>query len=94
MRALKADQIIAAVACRPQYQAVAGPPQCVYCLDQERGWQRWAVAIDEDDAVVSGGEQDAYGAEQNIAKVVVDLQQQPERRREQTLQLGSTSAGA
>ncbi len=37
------------------------------------------------------GEQVAHGAEQDIAKVVVNLQQQPERTREQTLQLGFDS---
>src|SRR5262249_2671391 len=83
VRLLKADQIVAAVTGRPEYEPVAWLTQGLNGLDKKRGRQRRAVAVDEKDAIVRDGEQVTRRAEQHIAQVGIGLQQQTERRRKQ-----------
>src|SRR5579859_52844 len=53
MRLLEADEVVASVACRPKHHAVAGFTQRCNGLCEQTGWQRWAVAIDEQNTVMS-----------------------------------------
>ena len=58
MRVLQADEVVAAVACRPKHHPVAGLAEGFNRLHQQTGWQGRAVAIDEQDAVMSGIQQE------------------------------------
>ena len=80
MRVFQADEVVAAVACRPKHHPIAGLAQGFDRLHQKTCWQGRAVAIDEQDAVMSGVEQEtARRAKQHIAEIVASLQQKPER---------------
>src|ERR1700681_1362644 len=54
MRAFQADEIVATVACRSKHHPVPRRAQGFNSLYQQTSWQRRAVAIDEQDTVVSG----------------------------------------
>ena len=80
---LEADQIVATVAGRSEYEPVAWPSQGLNGLDEKRGRQRRAVAVDEKHAIVRHGEQVARCTEQHLAQIGIGLQQQTEGRRQQ-----------
>ena len=74
MRVFQADEVVAAVACRPKHHPIAGLAQGFDRLHQEAGWQGRAVAIDKQDAVMSGVQESARRAKQHVAEIVANLQ--------------------
>ena len=68
MRVFQADEVVAAVACRPKHHPVAGLAQGFDRLHQQTGWQGRAVAIDEQDAVMSGEQERARRAKQHVRR--------------------------
>src|SRR5258708_361995 len=73
MRAFQADEVVAAVACWPEHHPVAGLAQSLNSLYQETGWQGWAVAIDEQDTVMSGIKESARRAKQHVPEIIASL---------------------
>ena len=73
MRVFQADEVVAAVACRPEHHPVAGLAQGFDRLHQQTGWQGRAVAIDEQDAVMSGKQERARRANQHVPEIIAGL---------------------
>ena len=83
MRMFQADEIVAAVACWPKHHPVARLAQRFNGLYQQTGWKGWAVAIDEQDTVMSGKQERARRARQHVSEIIASLQQQSESCRKQ-----------
>src|SRR6187431_2475384 len=58
----QSDEVVAAIARRTKHHSVAWIAQYLDCLCQEAGRQRWAVAIDQQDTVMSRKQQIARRA--------------------------------
>jgi len=83
VRMFQADEVVAAVAGRPEHHPVARFAQGFDRLHQKSRGQRRAVTVDEQDTVVSGIEQAKRRAKQHMAEIVAGLQQKPEIGRKQ-----------
>src|SRR5260370_16599467 len=82
-RVLQADEIVAAIARWPKHHPVAWFAKSFNGLHQETGRKGWAVAIDEQDAVMSVEQEITRSAQQHITEIVANLQLKPKRCRKQ-----------
>ena len=83
MRVLQADEVVTAVACWPKHHPVAGFPEGFNRLCQQTGWQGRAIAIDEQDTVMSSIQQSTRRAKQHVPQIIASLQQQSKPCRKQ-----------
>src|SRR4029079_1599651 len=82
----QSDKVVAAIARRTKHHSVAWIAQYLDCLCQEAGRQRWAVAIDQQDTVMSRKQQIARRAKQRFSKVAAALQHEWKLFRKQLAQ--------
>jgi hypothetical protein len=70
---LQADEIVATVACWPKHHPVSGRAHRLNSLYQQMDWQRRAIAIDEQDTIMSGVQERARRAQQHMPQIVASL---------------------
>src|SRR5258708_2903702 len=73
VRVFQADEIVAAIARRPEHHPVAWLAKGFNGLHQETGRKGWAVAIDEQDTVMSGIKESARRAKQHVPEIIASL---------------------